>query len=156
VIAISPRPVRRNWVSISFASTLYLYPVLDLLLAEVPTAWKAELRLGLQEALVNAAKHGNKLDPTKTVSVRFAFMSNEFVWVISDEGSGFNAPCQCHVPPSYDSHTNNFPPPHVEQECGRGLFMLYQIFERVEWNSQGTELTLSKEFPGHSRLPYVR
>ncbi|OCR00624.1 ATPase [Oscillatoriales cyanobacterium USR001] len=157
MIAISPRPVRRNWVSISFASTLYLYPVLDLLLAEVPTAWKAELRLGLQEALVNAAKHGNNLDPTKTVSVRFAFMSNEFLWVISDEGSGFNAPCQCHLPPSTcDSHTNHSPLPHVEQECGRGLFILYQIFDRVEWNAKGTELTLSKELSSSSRLPYVR
>jgi anti-sigma regulatory factor (Ser/Thr protein kinase) len=157
VIAISPRPVRRNWVSISFASTLYLYPVLDLLLAEVPTAWKAELRLGLQEALVNAAKHGNNLDPAKTVSVRFSFMSNEFLWVISDEGSGFNAPGHCQFSPSIsDSSKNNSPPPHVEQECGRGLFILYQIFDRVEWNTQGTELTLCKELSSGSRLPYLR
>jgi serine/threonine-protein kinase RsbW len=157
VIALSPRPVGRKWVTVRFASTLYLCPILDLLLAEVPAPWKAELRLGLQEALVNAAKHGNKLDPSKTVAVRFSFMSNQLLWVISDEGSGFCAPCECSIPPSMcDPHTDNFTPPHVEQECGRGLFILYQIFDRVEWNSQGTELTLCKEVDRRSRLPYVR
>ncbi|MFS8118754.1 MAG: ATP-binding protein [Microcoleus sp.] len=158
MIAISARPVGRNWITISFASTLYLCPVLDLLLAEVPDHWQAELRLGLQEALVNAAKHGNKLDPGKTVGVRFSIVQNQYWWVISDEGSGFKAPC------SYDFYTDNCNSdvtnhsafPHVEQECGRGLFILYQLFDRVEWNSQGTELRLCKEIPSHYRLPRLR
>jgi anti-sigma regulatory factor (Ser/Thr protein kinase) len=159
VIAISPRPVGRNWITISFASTLYLCPILDLLLAEVPAQWEAELRLGLQEALVNAAKHGNNLDPSKTVGVRFSIVQNQYWWVISDEGSGFKAPCSCTL------HQNNcgeiHPPddsidsilPHVENECGRGLFILYQIFDRVEWNDRGTELRLCKELPSRYRLP---
>lgn len=162
MIAISTRPVGRNWITISFASTLYLCPVLDLLLAEIPDRWQAELRLGLQEALVNAAKHGNKLDPSKTVGVRFSIVQNEYWWVISDEGSGFDAPGSC------DSYTDNCDSdvanhvanhsvlPHVEQECGRGLFILYQIFDRVEWNSQGTELRLCKEIPSRYRLPRLR
>lgn len=157
MIAISPRPVGRNWVTISFASTLYLCPILDLLLAEVPAPWKAEIRLGLQEALVNAAKHGNKLDPHKTVVVRFSVIQNQYWWVISDEGGGFNAPCQCEFPPKdCDDLTDNSVAPHVEKECGRGLFILYQIFDQVEWNSKGTELTLCKEVYYPSRLPRVR
>ncbi len=166
MIAISPRPVGRHWVTISFASTLYLCPILDLLLAEVPEPWKAEIRLGLQEALVNAAKHGNQLDPSKTVAVRFAVIQNQYYWVIADEGSGFNAPCQCHLPSSTlcdepndewsDELTDDSAPPHVEKECGRGLFILYQIFDRVEWNAIGTELTLCKEVSHRSRLPLVR
>ena len=87
MIAISARPVGRNWITISFASTLYLCPILDLLLAEVPDYWQAELRLGLQEALVSAAKHGNKLDPGKNVGVRFSIVQDQYWWVISDEGS---------------------------------------------------------------------
>jgi serine/threonine-protein kinase RsbW len=159
VIAISARPVvGRNWITISFASTLYLCPILDLLLAEVPAHWQAELRLGLQEALVNAAKHGNKLDPSKTVGVRFSIVQNEYWWVISDEGSGFNAPCGCDLyTDRCDSDVaDNSALPHVEQECGRGLFILYQIFDRVEWNSQGTELRLCKELPSRYRLPRLR
>ncbi len=88
-IFIRLRPVGRYWGTISFASTLYLCPILDLLLAEIPPTLQAELRLGLQEALVNAAKHGNNLDPSKTVVVRFSLIDNQYWWVISDQGSGF-------------------------------------------------------------------
>ncbi len=159
MIAISARPVvGRNSITISFASTLYLCPVLDLLLAEVPDHWQAELRLGLQEALVNAAKHGNKLDPSKTVGVRFSIVQNQYWWVISDEGSGFDAPCSCNFSTeNCDSHLADIPEvPDVEQECGRGLFILHQIFDRVEWNSQGTELRVCKEVTSRSRLPNWR
>jgi len=159
VIAISARPVvGRNSITISFASTLYLCPVLDLLLAEVPDQWQAELRLGLQEALVNAAKHGNKLDPSKTVGVRFLIVENQYWWVISDEGSGFEAPCSCNFyTENCDGHFPGKPElPDVEQECGRGLFILHQIFDRVEWNSQGTELRVCKEVTSCSRLPSWR
>ncbi|MEY3867108.1 MAG: hypothetical protein RLZZ338_999 [Cyanobacteriota bacterium] len=156
MIAISPRPVGRNWVTISFASTLYLCPILDQLLAEVPLVYRAEVHLGLQEALVNAAKHGNKLDPSKTVFVRFSITNNQYWWIISDEGSGFKAPCSCHISSFPDECcTNSSNPPHVEQECGRGLFILYQIFDSVEWNSQGTELRLCKEISHRSRFPLV-
>ena len=162
MIDISARPVGRNWITISFASTLYLCPILDLLLAEVPDYWQTELRLGLQEALVNAAKHGNKLDPGKTVGVRFSIVQNQYWWVISDEGSGFNAPCSCNLYTDdcdnllAEDVADNSGLPHVEQECGRGLFILYQIFDRVEWNSQGTELRLCKELTGRYRLPRLR
>lgn len=158
MIAISARPTGRNWITISFASTLYLCPILDLLLAEVPAHWQAELRLGLQEALVNAAKHGNKLDPSKTVGVRFSIVQNQYWWVISDEGSGFAAPCCCNFDgDNYDTHVaDNSELPDVENECGRGLFILYQIFDRVEWNSQGTELRVCKELASRYRLPRLR
>lgn len=85
VITISPRQIARNWGTISFASTLYLCPILDILLADVPCRWRAELRLGLQEALVNAAKHGNKLDPSKVVIVSFSVADDHYWWVISDQ-----------------------------------------------------------------------
>ena len=89
MITISLRPVGRYWGTISFASTLYLCPILDLLLTDIPTKLQSELRLGLQEALVNAAKHGNNLDPGKLVVVRFSLVDNQYWWIISDQGSGF-------------------------------------------------------------------
>ncbi|NJK38868.1 MAG: anti-sigma regulatory factor [Oscillatoriales cyanobacterium RM2_1_1] len=145
MIAVSARPAKRNWITISFASTLYLCPVLDLLLAEVPRQWQAELRLGLQEALVNAAKHGNQLDPGKTVLVRFSILKNQLWWIISDQGIGFKPPhccCSDEPTPPASSRTNL---PHTDHECGRGLYILHQVFDRVEWNYRGTELTLCKD-----------
>lgn len=146
VIAISTRPVKRNWVTLSFASTLYLCPILDLLLAEIPDSFQAELRLGLQEALVNAAKHGNKLDPSKTIVVRFSIVKNQFWWIISDQGSGFKPPCSCRNLKREEAHSlQESELPVDDHECGRGLYILHQIFDQVEWNHQGTELTLCKE-----------
>jgi len=147
VIAVSSRPVRRNWNTVSFASTLYLIPVLDLLLAEIPAQWRAEVRLGLQEALVNAAKHGNNLDPGKTVLVRFSVTPNQYWWVISDQGNGFRPPCHCDPA---DRHL-----PYESRECGRGLYILHQIFDQVEWNPEGTELRLCKRTTDGSRRPLV-
>jgi serine/threonine-protein kinase RsbW len=148
VIAVSSRPVRRHWNTVSFASTLYLIPILDLLLAEIPPDWRAEVRLGLQEALVNAAKHGNQLDPSKTVLVRFSSVANHYWWVISDQGNGFKPARDCHA----DSRKRL---PCDDRECGRGMFILNQIFDQVQWNSEGTELRLSKRVHDISRQPLV-
>lgn len=149
MIAISKRPAGRNWATISFASTLYLCPILDLLVAEIPASWQAELRLGLQEALVNAAKHGNNLDPSKTVLVRFTAIGDYYWWVISDQGSGFRPCC------SGSTNADEYLPPE-ESECGRGLFILYKVFDQVHWNSDGTELSLCKYVKSRYRLPLVR
>jgi anti-sigma regulatory factor (Ser/Thr protein kinase) len=151
VITISLRPVGRHWGTISFASTLYLCPILDLLLADIPPKLQCELRLGLQEALVNAAKHGNNLDPSKTVVVRFSLIDNQYWWIISDQGSGFTPDCSCHADP-----TDLLPPD--ESENGRGMCLLHQIFDQVEWNRKGTELRLCKEININSRrrIPLLR
>ncbi len=129
----------------SFPSTLHLYPVLDLLLAKVPSAWRSDVRLGLQEALVNAAKHGNQLDPQKKVSIRFVNRHDGYCWIISDQGSGF-MPSPCLSQPWEDSQI-----PTGDQECGRGLFILHYIFDQVQWNDQGTELTLYKRHSPKTR-----
>jgi serine/threonine-protein kinase RsbW len=149
VIAISLRPAGRKWGTVSFASTLHLCPVLDLLMADVPARWRAEVRLGLQEALVNAAKHGNKLDPNKTVLVEFYILENEYWWVISDQGAGFSPTCSCALERPEDKDI------HQVGECGRGLFILHQVFDQVHWNQQGTELRLCKQIKGRSKLPLV-
>jgi serine/threonine-protein kinase RsbW len=147
VIAISLRPVGRDWGTISFASTLYLCPILDLLLEQIPRKWQPEIRLGLQEALVNAAKHGNNLDPSKTVVVHFSVVNDEYWWIISDQGSGFTHNC--------DRSDHECSLPDNESESGRGLCLLHQIFDHVHWNRQGTELRLCKQVNSRSRLPLI-
>lgn len=139
MIAI-PLPLKESqWTTMSFASTLYLCPILDLLLAKIPPKWRPEIRLGLQEALVNAAKHGNKLDPAKTIVVKFIATSNSYSWVISDQGSGFSPSCEClkHQDPSDLL-------PVDESENGRGMCLLHQIFDRVDWYCGGRQLKLCK------------
>ena len=140
MIAIPIPWSRSKWSTMSFSSTLYLCPVLDLLLVNVSPEWRSEIRLGLQEALVNAAKHGNKLDPTKTIIVRFTATNREYSWVIADEGSGFAAEHNCL--PTHHSLVKQLP--EDEAENGRGYSILHQVFDYVHWNRDGTQLTLSK------------
>ncbi|MFZ4640480.1 MAG: ATP-binding protein [Nodosilinea sp.] len=136
MVATSRLATDQTWGSLSFVSTLYLHPVLDILLTEVPKQWRAEVRLGLQEALVNAAKHGNRLDPTKQVTVRYTTSASSFWWVIADQGKGFDHPC--HPGDCFDC--NEF---HLG-DCGRGLFILYQVFDQVNWHHGGREVHLHK------------
>jgi anti-sigma regulatory factor (Ser/Thr protein kinase) len=148
VVATSLPPSQQKWGTLSFVSTLYLHPVLDILVAEVPRQWQAEVRLGLQEALVNAAKHGNQLDPTKQVSVKYTASGSSFWWVITDQGQGFNYPCQC------DESFKDSCAPHAS-DCGRGLFILHQIFDQVNWQNGGRELHLNKIIAQPRRLPLI-
>jgi anti-sigma regulatory factor (Ser/Thr protein kinase) len=98
VVALSPPSTSHKWGNVSFVSTLYLCPILDRLLKKVPHRWRAEVRLGLQEALVNAVKHGNQLDTQKVISVRYTVRSGCHWWIIADQGKGFKAPCGCPEP----------------------------------------------------------
>ncbi|NJN39857.1 MAG: ATP-binding protein [Gammaproteobacteria bacterium] len=128
---------RRAWKSLSFPSTLYLQPVMDVLLLDIPPEHQFEVQLGLQEAIVNAARHGNGLDPSKSVSIRYAKAHRELCWIITDEGQGFVAPTgPC------DHWSDSVP--CESGECGRGLFILFQVFDQVKWNNHGTQLALYK------------
>ena len=135
---------QNRWESLSFTSTLYLQPILDTLLAPTPDLWHDELRLGLQEALVNAAKHGNQLDPTKLVSVRYAEVNGYYWWIVSDQGDGFeqpSSPC-CPCPNSLpDSLSSGL----LVSEGGRGLYILHQVFDQVRWSEDGREVHLAKQ-----------
>ena len=136
-----------NWKTVSFASTLYLSPILDLLLSHVPKQIHPEVRLGLQEALVNAAKHGNQLDPTKKVKVKFCYRPGQYSWIVCDQGDGFINECTCPL--------DDLGLPPEEAENGRGLCILEQIFDRVSWSHQGTKVELYKQvddLPLSSRL----
>jgi anti-sigma regulatory factor (Ser/Thr protein kinase) len=131
--------ISNNWQTISFASTLYLEPVLEVLLSPVPTQWQSEVRLGLQEALVNAAKHGNHLDPSKQVKVLYNFFGQGCCWMVLDQGLNTPPPCT----PDNAQDSGSLCP---EQECGRGFFILNQIFDRVQWDWQEHRLSLWKQF----------
>lgn len=133
-------PAVKRWESLSFTSTLYLRPILDALLEPTPDLMHDELRLGLQEALVNAAKHGNQLDPKKLVSVRYAKANGYYWWIVSDQGAGFEQPLSCPCP-----FPDSLPDNPFVSDCGRGLYILHQVFDQVRWSENGKEVHLAKQ-----------
>lgn len=85
------------------------------------------LRVALAEALANAILRGNREDPAKTVSVRAELFAETIRLEVADEGSGFGWP-------------GAFPPPLpdlLDDERGRGLFIISRLADRVEFNDQG-------------------
>jgi serine/threonine-protein kinase RsbW len=92
------------------------------------------VRLALEEALVNAIKHGNQLDRTKSVQVSFQVRSEFVEVVVADEGPGFD-------PEEVPDPTL---PENLERCCGRGLMLMRHYMNEVSYNSRGNSVRLRK------------
>ena len=92
------------------------------------------IRLALEEAIVNAIKHGNQMDKAKKVHVRFRVLPDRFDIGITDEGPGYDPG---DVPdPLADEN--------LERPCGRGLFLMQHYMTEVTVHPPGNRLTMSK------------
>ena len=92
------------------------------------------VRLALEEALVNAIKHGNKMDPNKNVRVRWR-LDNEHIRVsVEDEGPGFDV---SQVPDPTDDE-------NIDKPGGRGIMLMRAFMSVVEYNDTGNRLTIEK------------
>jgi serine/threonine-protein kinase RsbW/non-specific serine/threonine protein kinase len=122
-----------RWADFITPSTLQLAPLLELLLEPVDCALRqAELQLGLQEALVNAVRHGNGGDPTKCLRVRRIVTPRWLVWQVQDEGPG--------VP---DHARGRWLPEQTDAISGRGLFLIHHCFDDVRWSPRGNRLQMA-------------
>ncbi|MFS8909461.1 ATP-binding protein [Synechococcus sp. OH2] len=104
------------------------------------------MRLGLQEAIINAVRHGNGLDPNKRVIVEYASSEPFYQWLVRDQGSGFRPQeelnrCRCGILET--------------EESGRGMLLLTQIFDFVQWNETGNQLYLGKYIHPGCRDPWI-
>jgi serine/threonine-protein kinase RsbW len=92
------------------------------------------IKLALEEALVNAIKHGNQMDPDKRVFVVYRVTAERFDIRITDEGAGFNP---ADVPDPTD-------PANLERPCGRGLLLMRGFMTEVEYHGKGNVVTMAK------------
>ena len=90
------------------------------------------VKLGLHEALVNAVKHGNNLDPDKSLKVKRIITPNWCVWQIQDQGNGLEEKKRIfHLPKRVDSIN------------GRGLYIIHECFDDVRWSPKGNRVQLA-------------
>lgn len=94
------------------------------------------IRLALEEALVNAIKHGNQMDPAKRVFIKYKLNSETFEIIISDEGPGFDP---LDVPDPTDIE-------NLERPCGRGLMLMRHYMTEVNYNDKGNSVRMKKIF----------
>lgn len=113
------------------------------LIAEILAAlqmhgWNSDDRFGIQmameEAVMNAIKHGNGCDPTKTVDITLGFDDRKFEATISDYGCGFDP---AEVPdPTADEN--------LGKTCGRGVMLMKNFVDSVKYNQCGNEVKMIK------------
>jgi serine/threonine-protein kinase RsbW len=90
------------------------------------------IRLALEEALINAIKHGNKFDPNKVVRVEASITPQVAEIIIEDEGTGFQRAC---IPdPTTDEN--------VERLHGRGVMLIESYMDEVNWQSGGRRIRM--------------
>jgi serine/threonine-protein kinase RsbW len=105
---------------------------------------RSNLFVALDEAFVNAVKHGNKNDLTKLVKITAELSPKEASFTVEDEGQGFDIR---EIPNPCD-------PENLFRTSGRGVLLIYNIMDEVEYNAQGNRVKMIKrpETPVEAQL----
>lgn len=93
---------------------------------------RLNLRVGVAEALANAMLYGNRRDPSKHVKLEAWFDQDQIRIRVTDEGGGFD-PGVLPDPTLPDNRTRT---------CGRGVFLIHQLMDRVEFNDRGNSIEM--------------
>lgn len=96
---------------------------------------QSNLFVALDEAFVNAVKHGNKFDTKKLVRVIAEVSAGEARFTIEDEGEGFDV----------NSIPDPLDPSNLFKTSGRGVLFIYNIMDEVKYNERGNRLTMIKK-----------
>lgn len=96
---------------------------------------ESNLFVALDEAFVNAVKHGNKFDAQKLVRITAEVSKAEAKFTIEDEGEGFDVK---NIPDPLD-------PENLFKTSGRGVLFIYNIMDEVAYNERGNRLTMVKK-----------
>ena len=132
---------RHEKITFEVPSTITLmHDILDYLMKRVEKlgvvdAEQSNLFVALDEAFVNAVKHGNKFDTDKLVKISVEISPKKASFTIEDEGEGFDVE-------SIPDPTN---PENLFKTSGRGVMFIYNIMDEVSYNSRGNRLTMVKK-----------
>jgi len=92
------------------------------------------VHLALEEAFLNAVRHGNKMDAGKEVKIDYSVGSEKVEISMTDEGEGFNP--------------DAVPDPRCGENLykteGRGLLLMRSYMDVVEFNDQGNSVYMIK------------
>lgn len=105
---------------------------------QVDEGFVFDVKLACEEALINAVKHGNQFQADKIVKIDCQLTEASIVIAIEDKGKGFDY--------------KNLPDPTKRENLlkagKRGLFLIRQAMDKVDFNLQGNKITMTKFFPG--------
>jgi len=93
------------------------------------------IRLALEEGLMNAVKHGNKLAREKTVHVLATVTAKQTQITIEDQGAGFE---RSNVPDPCSSE-------NLLKCSGRGILLMESYMDKVEFSNGGRRVKMIKK-----------
>ena len=98
--------------------------------------------VAVRESVINAIKHGNRLDEAKQVTVEFAFVPpnapTELIVSVTDQGEGFEV----------EEVANPLDPENLLKSSGRGIFFMRSFMDDVQLNrapAGGMEVRMVKK-----------
>jgi serine/threonine-protein kinase RsbW len=129
-----------SWLRRTIHRAEDIVPAIEDLLRGLPSAGFSDkeifaIRLALEEALVNAIKHGHKYDPNKEVQLRYHLTPECLLAEIEDQGPGFKpeeVPDPCA-------------PENLERSSGRGLVLMRSYMTWVRFNDSGNCVTMCRQ-----------
>lgn len=100
-----------------------------------------EIKVVLNELLVNAIKHGNREVTDKSIKINAGITkNNELYIIVEDEGEGYNymfpGPCEKHMQENCFDYL---------EETGRGIFIVKNLCEKVKFNNKGNKVVILKK-----------
>ena len=95
------------------------------------------IKLALEEAIINAMKHGNHMDKARKVIISYSVDDKRAVISVEDEGGGFDP--------------NAVPDPtlerYIEAPHGRGIMLMKAYMDSVTFSESGNKVTMVKRAP---------
>ena len=86
----------------------------------------------VSEAATNGIVHGNKLDPSKSVTLFAEASDSQLTITTTDEGEGFDP----------DAVANPLEEENLLKTSGRGVFLMKEFADEVEYRDDGRTLVL--------------
>ncbi len=93
-----------------------------------------DIRLCLEEALINAMKYGNQLKKELKVRLSVEYDAKEVRLTVEDQGPGFD-------PKKIKDCTER---DNILRGHGRGLHLIHRLMDEVKYNSKGNSILMVK------------
>jgi len=90
------------------------------------------VHLAIEEAFINAVKHGNKMEPGKAVKIDYMVEHDKIEICMTDEGPGFDP---IVIPdPRYGDN--------LYKPAGRGMLLMRSFMDVVEYSERGNSVRM--------------
>ncbi len=136
-------------VKLEIASRIEMVEVVQAVVSHLCTSLGVEgdrahyVNVAVRESVVNAVKHGNKLDENKRVTVWFCCEPDRIEVSVLDQGQGFDP----------DSVPNPVAEENLLKAYGRGIFFMRSFMDEIEYefpSGGGTMVRMVKHLPKES------